>query len=470
MNNPSITTASAIPNLFNSEFEDVSKQAIKLKISWRHDYNLFFDYVPLETLSIGENGNINVPSEIIKEKINIIEKNNDDIKINIPNGFKAILNDTIPINEIQMLKFGDKIVLTNNNITIEIERTVSGKIFKTNLFENSQKWIYTLISGMFHVLLIFAFAFFMPPLGINDYDEINKDNLFLMQQYLTASAEREMQTKQTEESAIDNADDKEGGTGTRAKGEEGSMGNPNSRDSNKRYAVAGPKENMDAHIARSNALREASTFGMIGLINSASGGDPNAPTAPWGRDDSLGNDPISARGNMWGDEIGDAFGANGLGLSGIGEGAGGKGEGIGLGSIGTLGHGAGIGTNQGFSNGHGRLSGGHKMKVPTVRYGITSVTGRLPAEVIQRIVRQNYGRFRVCYEAGLRGNPNLQGRVSVRFIIGRDGSVSNVGNGGSDLPDPNVVSCVIRAFYGLSFPEPKDGIVSVIYPIMFSAQ
>jgi hypothetical protein len=47
---------------------------------------------------------------------------------------------------------------------------------------------------------------------------------------------------------------------------------------------------------------------------------------------------------MWGDEIGDRFGAGGLGLSGVGEGGGGRGEGIGLGSIGTVGHGAGVGT------------------------------------------------------------------------------------------------------------------------------
>ena len=44
--------------------------------------------------------------------------------------------------------------------------------------------------------------------------------------------------------------------------------------------------------------------------------------------------------------------------------------------------------------------------------------GRIPAEVIQRIVRQNFGRFRLCYENGLRNNPNLQGRVAVSFVIG----------------------------------------------------
>jgi hypothetical protein len=102
------------------------------------------------------------------------------------------------------------------------------------------------------------------------------------------------------------------------------------------------------------------------------------------------------------------------------------------------------------------------------RLGVLTVSGRLPREVIQRIVRQNYGRFRLCYENGLRNNPSLQGRVAVRFVIGRDGAVSNVSNGDSDLPDAAVVKCVLQAYYGLSFPEPDGGIVTVAYPIMFS--
>jgi Mg-chelatase subunit ChlD len=57
-----------------------------------------------------------------------------------------------------------------------------------------------------------------------------------------------------------------------------------------------------------------------------------------------GSDPIVARGSMWGEAIGESFGAGGLGLTGIGEGGGGDSEGIGLGSVGTIGHGAGHGT------------------------------------------------------------------------------------------------------------------------------
>ena len=324
------------------------------------------------------------------------------------------------------------------------------------------------LSFVVHAGLLAGMAFFKPNLSGVDDDESRRDQQLLMQQFLKAAAEREQEEKPPEPTQQNNADNKEGGTGTRAKGEEGSMGNPNTKATNNRYGVQGPKDNPDPHIARQAALKEAAEFGIIGLLNSGAGGDPNAPTAPWGRDDSLGSDALSARGNMWGADIGESFGAGGLGLSGIGEGGGGRGEGIGLGSIGTLGHGSGTGSGQGFGNGSGRLSGDHKAKAPQVRMGATTVSGRLPPEVIQRIVRQSFGRFRLCYENGLRNNPNLQGRVAVRFVIDRSGAVSSTGNGGSDLPDSSVVSCVVRSFSGLSFPQPEGGIVTVVYPISFA--
>ena len=100
--------------------------------------------------------------------------------------------------------------------------------------------------------------------------------------------------------------------------------------------------------------------------------------------------------------------------------------------------------------------------------GNTDVSGSLPPEVIQRVVRQSFGRFRACYEDGLHGNPNLEGRVTARFVIARDGSVATVQSGGSDLPDSRVVACVLHAYGSLTFPAPKDGVVRVSYPLMFS--
>ena len=45
------------------------------------------------------------------------------------------------------------------------------------------------------------------------------------------------------------------------------------------------------------------------------------------------------------------------------------------------------------------------------------MNGRLPPEVIQRIVRQSFGRFRLCYEDVLKTNPKASGRVTIKFVI-----------------------------------------------------
>jgi len=316
-------------------------------------------------------------------------------------------------------------------------------------------------------MVVAAAAFFVPPLGLSDDGELDQDRLRLIQQYIRASAERDRETTRDPNSP-EAPRDSEGGTGTRAKDEEGKMGRYDARPASKRWAAQGPESNRDVQLAQRMTVAEAREFGIIGLLNTGAAGDPKAPTVPWGVDRTLGNDPISAMGNMFGGELGEAAGG-GLGLTGIGEGGGGYGEGIGLGHIGPYGHGAGLGLGDGFGNSAGRLSQGHATRGPSMRTGVTEWTkGRLPPEVIQRVVRQNFGRFRHCYDQALTRNPNLQGRVAARFVIDRSGAVSNVTNGGSDLPDSNVVSCVLGAFYGLSFPAPDGGIVTVVYPIAFS--
>jgi hypothetical protein len=64
----------------------------------------------------------------------------------------------------------------------------------------------------------------------------------------------------------------------------------------------------------------------------------------------------------------------------------------------------------------------------------------------------------------------LSGRVTVKFVIDRSGGVSTVADGGSDIPDADVRSCVVRAFANLSFPAPENGSLFVTYPIVFSPE
>lgn len=99
--------------------------------------------------------------------------------------------------------------------------------------------------------------------------------------------------------------------------------------------------------------------------------------------------------------------------------------------------------------------------------GATQVNGWLPVQLIQAIVRTRFGRFRLCYEDGLRRNPKLDGRVAIKFVIDLDGNVSVAQDEGSDLPDKDVIACVATGFQKLQFPPTEGGIVTVVYPIIF---
>ena len=100
---------------------------------------------------------------------------------------------------------------------------------------------------------------------------------------------------------------------------EGALGDPTSAVSDQRYGVAGPAANPDPHLARMDGRHVYPNVGP-GIRASDSGAD-DAPNAPWGRDDSLGTDPVSAQGGMWGERIAPDHGEGGVGKRDDGEGA-----------------------------------------------------------------------------------------------------------------------------------------------------
>lgn len=368
-----------------------------------------------------------------------------------------------------LLGRGQSVETTVGDFTFRVASTLAARKVAGHGKLDRKHLAATAGSALVHGAFFAALAFMMPPLGATTEDGIQEDQQYRLMQAIQGLQEKEAEKEKAQSDAKDGGDD--GGTGSRAEKEEGKMGSEVSRETNKRFALKGDPANKEVMIPREVALRDAESFGMVGILNTMAGSDANVPHAEWANA-LAGNQDINANGNMWGESLGEAGGSGGLGLSGIGEGGGGKFQGIGLGNIGTIGSGSGTcttGNCQGFGHGNGPMGRGHQAKAPgTMRTGVTTASGRLPSEVIQRVVRQNFGRFRACYEAGLRNNPNLAGRVAVNFVIGRDGSVGQANSGGSDLPDGGVVSCVVRSFYGLSFPAPESGIVTVSYPIAFS--
>lgn len=90
-----------------------------------------------------------------------------------------------------------------------------------------------------------------------------------------------------------------------------------------------------------------------------------------------------------------------------------------------------------------------------------------PSEIENRVdgALQLYAH---CFREGVLRDGALQGIVRLRFIIEEDGSVREVRDGGSDLPDPAAISCIAEGFYAMSFPKPRRGAVHVLYPIRFN--
>jgi hypothetical protein len=295
-------------------------------------------------------------------------------------------------------------------------------------------------------------------LAWSEEEELDRDRLALMQQYLHASAEREQEEQPRPSEA--GAGEK-GAPAERHAGPEGAAGKPSATQAG-HMAIAG--KTAERALSRAELMAEAREYGLIGMLNVLNASA--APTSPWGADLPTGPDAVNAMGDLFSERIGEGHGFGGVGLSGTGLGGGGLGAGFGIDRIGTC---AGVNCYGGGGDRFGRsgaLTGrGHVTTAPQIHGRTDVINGHLPAEVIQRVVRQNFGRFRQCYEIGLRTNPNLEGRVVARFVIGRDGAVSNVSAGG-DVPDSQVKSCVASAFYGLSFPTPEAGIVTVTYPIM----
>ncbi len=95
---------------------------------------------------------------------------------------------------------------------------------------------------------------------------------------------------------------------------------------------------------------------------------------------------------------------------------------------------------------------------------------RLPPNAIRRVVRHQSGKFRRCYQEGVRRNRALAGRVVVQFAIGADGQVWRARESMATLPDREVRRCVLQAFFELTFPNPNRQTIYVEYPLQLSRE
>ena len=117
-----------------------------------------------------------------------------------------------------------------------------------------------------------------------------------------------------------------------------------------------------------------------------------------------------------------------------------------------------------------QLAGTRRSHVPVIHEtGVTTTDGGLSREQVRRTIRQHINEVRFCYEQGLMSRPDLEGRVSVRFMVNADGVVGMSSVADSSGPTAQVGSCVSQAMRRWSFPS-SSGPTLVTYPFVLQSQ
>jgi TonB family protein len=158
--------------------------------------------------------------------------------------------------------------------------------------------------------------------------------------------------------------------------------------------------------------------------------------------------------------VGESFGK---GIKGTGSGGGGSSVGIGALKGNATGGGMGHG-NSGF--------------IPTRGLEINSnspgdggndfvIIGGLDSDIISAIIKRYLPQIQNCYEQQLVISPALQGKVTVAFTIGPDGSVKNPTISESSLRNQPTERCMLDKIQDWKFPKPRGGgTVGVKYPFL----
>ena len=99
------------------------------------------------------------------------------------------------------------------------------------------------------------------------------------------------------------------------------------------------------------------------------------------------------------------------------------------------------------------------------------IVGTLTAREVDEVVKRHLRRVRHCYQRELQREPALAGKLTVRFTIASDGSVSRARIQDDTLGNDAVDRCVVSRFYSMTFPKPRGsskGVVLVNYPFVFA--
>jgi len=248
-------------------------------------------------------------------------------------------------------------------------------------------------------------------------------------------------------------DNPDAGEGAKAAGPEGKAGDRTSKlDRARGHRIARREAQMNKEIAEgAGILRDL--VEMEGDAQMFGDGLQVASLSPYA-------------GGVIGSQYGNQYGSGGIGSRGSSWGGGGTGEFI-RGGLGTRDRGGRGGAGWGHDDGwYARKSHGTPGNVGTED---PILLGALDKSDIDRVVKQHLSQIRYCYQKELNRSPNLQGKIVIKFVIAKDGSVSHASVSGTTMNNEIVQNCLCSRFMRMTFPKPEGGgIVFVTYPFVFN--
>lgn len=97
--------------------------------------------------------------------------------------------------------------------------------------------------------------------------------------------------------------------------------------------------------------------------------------------------------------------------------------------------------------------------------------GEIDAFVVRKAIRRDLPKINRCYESALRYEPELAGKVKVRFAVLRKGEVAGVRVLENTTGHSGVERCVAQVMKSIRFPSRRRGkALSFTFPFVFAPQ
>lgn len=97
-------------------------------------------------------------------------------------------------------------------------------------------------------------------------------------------------------------------------------------------------------------------------------------------------------------------------------------------------------------------------------------TGQIDKSSVARVFSRRKGAIKYCYEKSLKVNPELRGKVTIRFTIGPAGRITDIDVTENSTNDSSVAQCIVSKVKGWKFEPPQGGSVTFSYPFLLDTK